>query len=233
MRPIHLFCLLAAALLGGCASVEVVPSRRPVALQRAAALHWTIATVEGRFLGSATAIGSGRLLTNRHVVAAARGVAMVARQGTTVFAVGRQHVSGSEDLAMLEVAGVEAAPLRLRTDPPASGEWLGVAGAAAGVAEQRDGEAIAGAAAARFSAGRRVARLPVLPGFSGGPVVDEDGLLVGVVVAAAAASMEDAISLSAMRHRGPLVRRIALLIPPQAIMTALAAFGVPEALQPR
>jgi len=196
-------------LLGACAAT-------PPAAGPGAALLWTVRTTDGRFLGSATAIGSRRLLTNAHVVAHAAAVLVrppnsaSAHDDLTVHDIRRgQH----SDSALLELPASMAAVAAVPGLPPPEGARLTIAGAIAGSARHGEGHAAAASLAERFGPGLAAAHLPAAPGFSGGPVLDVDGRLVGIVAAAVAASPEAARRLSATDGESWPAQRLVLYVP--------------------
>jgi S1-C subfamily serine protease len=209
--------LLPVLLALSACTVDGTPASR----QAAASLHWMLETTDGRFLGSATAIGQGCLLTNQHVVVAAAGQGLTARQGDEAVPVGWVRSAEGLDAALLALPRRAGEAPMLRAAAPEAGERLVVSGAVAAAPRQEAGEAMDAAQASRFGRHLRPARLPVAPGFSGGPVVDAQGRLVGIVVAAAAASMAEAQRLAATRHAGALEPRIALLLDPAAALAEL------------
>jgi S1-C subfamily serine protease len=208
-------------LLAACAGAPVAPP----ALSAAAALHWTVETAAGTFLGSATAIGPDILLTNRHVVAAAGGQALVVRRAGLALPVLRLREGRSLDIALLELPAPQAATPLLRADAPPAGTAVAVAGARRGQMRVESGQALAPGQARHFGPGLLVTSLPVAPGFSGGPVVDEAGRLVGIVMAGVAVDLAEArrLSASASASGETLAQRLALLIAPQAALADLEA----------
>lgn len=226
--------VLGALLLTACAGLPnsaapdlVAPGSGPARADtaRVSALHWTLSSADGVFLGSATAVGARHLLTNRHVVAAANGRPIVAWQGDHRLAVLHLNESRNVDLALLEIGGMPAAIASLRDSPLVPGEALAVAGAQFG--EQRVGRGEALGANAGHGPGLRLARLPAAPGFSGGPVVDRQGRLVGVVMAAAAHNLAAARRLSAMGPADPPPQGVVLMIAAPAIVAEFAQLRTP------
>jgi len=196
-------------LLGACAAT-------PPAVGPGAALLWTVRATDGRFLGSATAIGPRRLLTNAHVVAHATTVlvrppgASSGRDDLPVHDIRRGLRS---DAALLELpVAVAARPAELLA-PPLEGAGLTIAGAIAGSPRHGEGHAAAASLAERFGPGLAAAHLPVAPGFSGGPILDAEGHLVGIVAAAVAESPEAARRLSATDGESRLKPRLVLYVP--------------------
>ena len=130
--------------------------------------------------GSAVAIGPTLLVTNRHVVEGAR-VLEVQAPGSARLGVRSWRTSKADDLALLELSSaIPDAPLDLGTAPvpgdlvAALGYPLGgdlTAGQGRIVEMDKDGA----------EAGLLKASMEVLPGNSGGPLIDTRGTLVGVV----------------------------------------------------
>lgn len=136
-----------------------------------------------RSTGTAFALGGDLVVTNRHVVDSCGGV--VALRGTERLPARPVAQNRNADLALVQVPGLDLAPLPLADAPPELGEPVVVLGfplpnllgpqvrVSTGIVSALGGLAT-DEGAIQISA-------PVQPGNSGGPVLDAAGRVVGVV----------------------------------------------------
>ncbi len=139
----------------------------------------------GSAMGTAVAVGPDIVVTARHVVepAGARGRVMLTRADGAVVQAGFVARSSSIDLAVLRVPVGFLQPRELATDIPHMGARVQADGAR-GTVIRRVGGAVALVPfrLAGYGTGF-VADLPPIPGFSGGPVIDPQGRIVGLIAA--------------------------------------------------
>jgi S1-C subfamily serine protease len=159
-----------------------------------------VEAASGRLLGSATAIGGVHVLTNRHVIELAqrRGAEVALARAGRVIAARIGGVSDRLDVAVL-VAAEPLGPPPVRA--PAASVGMRVE------ARGPNGPWVAGNVVAypwREAWGPAVfARLPAGFGFSGGPVIDGEGALLGLVTAAVNPSASEMLALRAGRSGAP------------------------------
>jgi S1-C subfamily serine protease len=179
--------------------------------------HLTVVEAgSARLLGSATAIGGRTVLTNRHVIELARrrGAELALSRSGRIIGARIAALSDRLDLAVL----VSAEPLGAApplAPAPASGATVSARGPAG-----RWVEGVVIPYAWREAWGPAIfARLPVGFGFSGGPVRDAAGALVGLVTAAVNPSASEMLVLRA--GRGGLQARdmpVVLVLPIAAVL---------------
>jgi S1-C subfamily serine protease len=139
-------------------------------------------------LGSGFAIGPDLLVTNRHVVVGAERLEVNTWDGQRL-SVAVARAATSHDLALVRVAdGTLPAVADVAERDPEAGEEVVVAShPGGGELVVRHGR-VRGATADRLfnaAAGAVALDVPLEPGSSGGPVLDRDGLVVGIVYAVA------------------------------------------------
>jgi Trypsin-like peptidase domain len=136
--------------------------------------------------GTAFAVARGLLITNQHVIAGCRSVDVIAadsrRSGSIVEA------DDQIDLALLRVSGITGATARLRSPRTVRlGEPVMVFGFPLTGSLSSSGNFTAGLVSAlrglNDAAGELQITAPVQPGNSGGPLMDANGLVIGVVQA--------------------------------------------------
>lgn len=173
--------------------VVTVPPDRMRAASALRAIDRHAVVLNGRTIGSAFAIFDGIVVTNRHVVKGlhpgGRVRLLVPGRGRVVLTGTVLALSPRMDLAVLEVARGVLPVVGLPRARPRSGEPVVAAGVDAtdgpgGPRYEAAGSVVSPIAdIAAFGPGL-IARLPGgRPGFSGGPLLDRDGRLIGIVTA--------------------------------------------------
>lgn len=136
---------------------------------------------DGSPLGSGTAwlVSESQVVTNEHVV---RGGKPFLEAGGAKIPVRIERIDALNDLALLSFdVKFSADPIPIGTTTPAPGVSIYVLGNPIGLQRSISAGLIAGH---RQMNGRRLIQItaPISPGSSGGPLVDENGQVVGVVV---------------------------------------------------
>ena len=207
-HPVGLSAVLVGLVLLAGACLEAPPDERPVRAEPSDA-----ATVEaeplraegverfarevtlrvrnlgcGRVVtGSAVAIDGDLLVTNRHVVEGADALEVTTWDGTTMT-VAVARAATTHDIAVAEVDGQLPDVAPVAAADPEPGDRILVAGYPGGAGLSLDeGHMVARTSDRLFGseAGALALDVEVAPGNSGGPVLDPDGQLVGVVYALA------------------------------------------------
>lgn len=210
-------CLIVAALLAsGCVSGQPTPQMASAA----ASLAWSVETDAGQVLGSGTAFGPGRVLTNAHVVAAANGARIIVRRESEALPVRAVRTAVAADLALLTVPGVGHPSARPDMASSVQGGILAVATRGSSGPRVSFGAAGDTRTAERFGPGLHAARLTVARGYSGAPVVDAAGRLVGIVMAGVVAGWPEAQRLAAAQAADQASEHLTLLISTEAISQA-------------
>ena len=124
------------------------------------------------------------VVTNYHVVKdASRGHVKIVGENATYVIVGTVGVDQRNDLAILKVLGVKAPSMRLGSDSDARvGDRIYAVGSPLGLEGTFSDGIISGV---RRTTSQRFLQItaPISPGSSGGPVLAENGLVIGIAVA--------------------------------------------------
>jgi S1-C subfamily serine protease len=154
--------------------------------------------------GSSFPIGNNHMVTNAHVVAGAQRVEVERPDGRT-FPATVVLFNPEIDVAILNVPNIGLSPLNLVEQDPARGTPGAVIGYPGGGGEQAVPAAVRGAETAQgrdiYGSGlvqRRIEVLAahVIPGNSGGPVVDRAGNAIGLVFAASTVDPTEGYALT-------------------------------------
>lgn len=166
----------------------------------------------GAEAGSSWPIGNDHMVTNAHVVAGSNQVQVVTPDGATHAATVVLY-DPDIDIAILDVPGVNLNALPMATDDPARGTTGAVIGYPGGLQEQVVPAAVRGTEQARgeniynsdeVTRDIEVLSAHVIPGNSGGPMVDANGTVIGLVFAASVSTNDEGYALT-MSQVGPAI----------------------------
>ena len=158
----------------------------------------------GAEAGSSWPIGSDDVLTNAHVVAGSSRVEVDTTDGAT-HAADVVLFDPNVDVAVLHVPGLNQAALPMATTDPARGVSGAVIGYPGGGAEKVVSALVRGTETARgyniyndtlVDRDIEVLAAVVIPGNSGGPMVDTNGVVQGVVFAASTTDSNEGYALT-------------------------------------
>jgi S1-C subfamily serine protease len=135
--------------------------------------------------GSGFVLGEGLIVTNRHVVGTPREVAISTWDGRS-FEARVDGIANDADLAVIRVRGLDLPVATVRDEPAVIGERVAAIGYPGG-----GGATITTGVVLGFTDGPILGeQVPAIrvsaevrPGNSGGPLVDADGLVIGVIFA--------------------------------------------------
>lgn len=136
-------------------------------------------------LGSGFALADGLIVTNRHVIGQPRQVEIGTWDGRS-FRADVEGIALDADLALVRVRAADLPVATLRTDPIAVGEVVAVIGYPGGGPATITTGSVLGRRTATIGGETSeviVTDANIRQGNSGGPVVDAEGRVVGVVVA--------------------------------------------------
>jgi S1-C subfamily serine protease len=186
--------LVAAAVLllaaGGTAAQEI----RELASATRPSVVLLRLTEGGRTVGGGTGfvVQGGLVATNHHVVDRARAVEAVTEDGSVHLVAGIVAADAANDLALLSVPTLDAAPLPLAAPGNVEpGDRVVVIGSPLGLAGTVSDGIVSAVRPDGLGEASRVFRTtailqitaPISPGSSGSPVLDADGEVIGVAVA--------------------------------------------------
>ncbi len=135
--------------------------------------------------GSGFVLDDGLIVTNRHVVGQPREVAISTWDGRS-FEARVDGIAQDADLAVIRVSALDLPPARIREEPAAVGEPIAVIGYPGG-----GGSTITTGTVLGFTDGPILGETvpairvdaEVRPGNSGGPLIDREGRVIGVIFA--------------------------------------------------
>jgi S1-C subfamily serine protease len=170
-------------LLTACARLPASDAKGTPA-EAVAARSFALLSVAGLPVGSAVSTAQGRLLTSGHVIPA--GVNRLAFQRGDGAAAGEARLfsrSPRMDLALLAIPHGLIEPVSLASSPLRVGQDLWAVGAPSVGHAVASGRILHSSTTLEGYGPGFLARLPALLGYSGGPAVDEQGRLLGLVTA--------------------------------------------------
>lgn len=149
--------------------------------------------------GSGFVVDGGFVVTNHHVAGEATSIRVRQKDGTSFDEVAVVYVDPQNDLAVLKVDGLTAAPVPIASAEPAVGDGVVVIGSPLGL----DYTLTTGlVSAVRDQSTTRMLQIDavVAPGSSGGPVFSDQGALIGVATAMQGQGLNMAVGAQHVRE---------------------------------
>jgi|GEM_PF-4780368 len=175
--------------------------------------------------GTGFAVTTSKLVTNHHVVKGCSQVAVVTRKGIRKAKV--VAFDEDADLALLHSLGVSSAIAPLRYSEPHLGERVGVFGFPLAGTLTSTGNFTDGVVSALRGLGEDATNIqftaPIQPGNSGGPLLDNSGNVIGVVVAKLNVLMQ-------VKETGDVAQNVNFAVSPTLLKAFLAENKVPFTL---
>lgn len=134
-------------------------------------------------LGSGLVIESGKVLTNKHVIEGARYAFALSAGGKKFTVAGIHALDSKNDLTLLSIPGLQASTVKLSHDSVEIGQRVYAIGNPEGLANTISEGIISGRRTLQGNSLYQITA-PISPGSSGGPIVDEQGAVVGIAVGA-------------------------------------------------
>lgn len=196
-----------ASIIAPPAPVQIPPLVNTPGIRNAASETSKVVSLgcgAGAEAGSSWPVAQNYLVTNAHVVAGASSVEITTPAGTTDHAVVVLY-DPNVDVAILYVPGLGLSPLHMAGSDPSRGTTGAVIGYPGGGDEKVVPAGVSGTEMARgyniygdslVTRDIEVLAANVIPGNSGGPAVDQNGTVIGLVFAASTSNSDEGYALT-------------------------------------
>jgi S1-C subfamily serine protease len=171
---------------------------------------------------SGFAVAPDLVLTSAHVVGAAKEVDAILSDGSRRRATVVERAADDTDLALVRIAGAALRPLALATYDLRVGAWVGAVGHGVGGAWTFTVGMVSNIYPRGADRPVFQTQIPLNPGNSGGPIVDREGRVIGVVTA----GIKEAQSVNFAIRTQVACRTLAQLRPLCDVLTIRAPAGV-------
>lgn len=169
-----------ASLVGGMPAVALTPSEL---FEKMAPSVWAVRAIDGTgrrlATGSGVVIGPGRMVTNCHVLAKAKGI-LVQRENVS-YEAKLEHADTERDLCIVTIRNFQSPAVAIRTLADVKiGERVYAIGNPAGLSQTLSDGLVSGLRGPDGDTLYIQTTAPISPGSSGGGLFDTEGRLIGI-----------------------------------------------------